>query len=230
MSLHPLNAPLGARALTAAAIGLFASLAVASGLASLLGAGGPDLLKTGVAFALVMVPALLFLGGRHPYPQFGPANAITTARAALVAVVAGTVGEPVLPTTALMIAAVSLSITLLDGADGWFARRTRMSSEFGARFDMEVDALLILALAVLAWQYDKAGVWVIASGLLRYGFVLGGWVLPWLAAPLPPTTASSGLRGADRGADPHHDAVGDEADQRAPRGLRARGAHVVVRH
>ena len=28
----------------------------------------------------------------------------------------------------------------LDGLDGWLARRTGMTSEFGARFDMETDA------------------------------------------------------------------------------------------
>ena len=35
----------------------------------------------------------------------------------------------------------------LDGLDGWAARRQGLVSAFGARFDMEVDALLILALA-----------------------------------------------------------------------------------
>ena len=52
-----------------------------------------------------------------------------------------------------------------------------MTSAFGARFDMEVDALLIQVLAVLAWQWDKAGPWVLMSGLLRYVFVAAGWVL-----------------------------------------------------
>ena len=71
--------------------------------------------------------------------------------------------------------------------DGWLARRTRMSSAFGARFDMETDALLILVLAILAWQYGKAGPWVIASGLLRYLFVAAGRVFPWMGRPLPPS-------------------------------------------
>jgi phosphatidylglycerophosphate synthase len=62
-----------------------------------------------------------------------------------------------------------------------------VASEFGARFDMETDALLVLALAVLAWQWDRAGAWVLLSGLLRYGFVAAGWLLPWLRRPLPPS-------------------------------------------
>jgi multidrug efflux pump subunit AcrA (membrane-fusion protein) len=44
---------------------------------------------------------------------------------------------------------------MLDGVDGWLARRHEIASRFGARFDMEVDALLILALSVLAGCGEK---------------------------------------------------------------------------
>ena len=74
-----------------------------------------------------------------------------------------------------------------DGLDGWLARRTRMESAFGARFDMEVDALTILVLSILVWQYGKAGPWVIASGAMRYAFVAAGWLFPWIDRPLEPT-------------------------------------------
>jgi phosphatidylglycerophosphate synthase len=60
-----------------------------------------------------------------------------------------------------------------------------MASRFGARFDMEIDALLILALAILTWQHGKAGPWVVLSGLLRYLFVAAGWRLPRMRQPLP---------------------------------------------
>jgi hypothetical protein len=52
---------------------------------------------------------------------------------------------------------------------------------------VEVDALLIQVLAILVWQYGKAGPWVLASGLLRYAFVAAGWIWPWMNAPLAPT-------------------------------------------
>src|SRR6185503_8589303 len=74
-----------------------------------------------------------------------------------------------------------------DGLDGWLARRTRMTSAFGARFDMEIDALLILVLATLTWQFGKAGAWVFFSGLLRYIFVAAGWLWSWMQRPLPPS-------------------------------------------
>ena len=45
---------------------------------------------------------------------------------------------------------------------------------------MEVDAFLILVLAVLVYHSAKAGGWVLLSGGMRYGFVALGQVLPCL--------------------------------------------------
>ena len=50
---------------------------------------------------------------------------------------------------------------------------------------METDAVLILALAVLAWRWGEAGVWVLLAGGARYLFVLAGRFLVWMRAPLP---------------------------------------------
>src|SRR5690606_19599692 len=60
-------------------------------------------------------------------------------------------------------------------------------SAFGARFDMETDALATLVLATLVWHFGKAGPWVLLSGVLRYLFVAAGREWPWLRAPLPPS-------------------------------------------
>jgi phosphatidylglycerophosphate synthase len=76
---------------------------------------------------------------------------------------------------------------VLDGLDGSLARFTRMPSAYGARFDMETDAAFILVLSALVWRHEKAGAWVLWCGLMRYGFVAAGWMLPWLAAPLRAT-------------------------------------------
>lgn len=141
------------------------------------------LLKAGAVFAAIALVVAGRLRAHHPFRRFGPANQITTVRALLVALVAGLVGERS-PSLAAGAVAASLIATILDGVDGWLARRTKMVSPFGARFDMEVDALLIQVLAILAWQYDKAGPWVVASGLLRYGFVAAGWSWPWMTRPL----------------------------------------------
>jgi phosphatidylglycerophosphate synthase len=119
--------------------------------------------------------------------RFGPANLVTASRLVLVLGIASFALRRPSSTLAWTAVVVCTLAALLDIVDGRVARRTGTASAFGAKFDMEVDALLIITLAVLAWQYGKAGVWVLLSGLLRYGFVTAGWLLPWLTAPLPPS-------------------------------------------
>lgn len=117
----------------------------------------------------------------------GAANLVTLARALLVVLIAGAAALPATPALALGVVAVASVAALLDLVDGWIARRTGTVSAFGARFDMETDALLILVLAALVWHFDKAGPWVLLSGLMRYLFVAAAWVWPWLRMPLPPS-------------------------------------------
>jgi phosphatidylglycerophosphate synthase len=143
--------------------------------------------KSAATLAIVMAIAVMTVRAHHPFVRFGAANQITMARAALVALVVGLIGEPVDPRIAGGATGLAVLVEVLDGVDGWLARRSSLASAFGARFDMEVDALLIMALAILAWQHGKAGVWVLLSGLLRYAFVVAGWLAPWLARPLPPS-------------------------------------------
>lgn len=141
--------------------------------------------KAAVIFAAVMAAATVF-AAEHPFPRLGPANLVTIIRAFLVALIGALIGEPNTAGVAAA-AAVAIVIAVLDGVDGWLARRSGMTSAFGGRFDTETDALLILVLSVLIWRYDKAGAWILAAGLLRYAFVGAGWVLPWMAGPLTPT-------------------------------------------
>ncbi|MBI3491475.1 MAG: CDP-alcohol phosphatidyltransferase family protein, partial [Acidobacteria bacterium] len=109
---------------------------------------------------------------------------MTTVRAALVAAIALALFEPRGDSIIWATVAAAVLVTLLDGVDGWLARRTRTETTFGARFDMEVDSALILVLSILAWRDDKAGAWVLLSGLLRYVFVVSSWRWSWLARPL----------------------------------------------
>jgi phosphatidylglycerophosphate synthase len=145
------------------------------------------ILRAAIVFAAVMSIALRYVRRDHPFPSFGPANLVTAVRAALASLMLGLIGEPADPAVAWTAASLAMAATVLDGVDGFFARRTGMSSTFGARFDMEVDAIVILTLSILVWAFNKAGVWAIASGLMRYAFVGAGWLWPWLAAPLAPT-------------------------------------------
>ncbi|MEO8258606.1 MAG: CDP-alcohol phosphatidyltransferase family protein [Acidobacteriota bacterium] len=144
-------------------------------------------LKAAGVFAAGSAVAIGLVGAHHPFDRFGPGNTTTMIRAGLVALMTSLIAEPGVPMVAVSAAALGLVATALDGVDGWLARRTGMTSAFGARFDMETDVFLVLALSVLAWQFGKAGVWVLLCGLMRYGFVAGGWLWPWLRGPLPAT-------------------------------------------
>jgi phosphatidylglycerophosphate synthase len=89
----------------------------------------------------------------------------------------------VAPIAGELLVAIVVPALLLDAVDGWVARRTNSTSELGARFDMEVDAFLLLALS--AYVSETLGAWVLAIGLMRYAFVVVGWALPWLRGELP---------------------------------------------
>jgi phosphatidylglycerophosphate synthase len=82
-----------------------------------------------------------------------------------------------------LLVALIVPALALDAVDGWVARRTGSASELGARFDMEVDAFLLLVLS--AYVAGSMGVWVLAIGAMRYVFVLVGWAVPWMRRQLP---------------------------------------------
>ncbi|KQP37236.1 hypothetical protein ASF44_15015 [Pseudorhodoferax sp. Leaf274] len=144
------------------------------------------------ALALFGLGAACVWQGLHahaPHRRFGAANAITLARLALAALLAAALGEPLASQPGLAWAAVLLATltAVLDAVDGPLARARGQASAFGARFDMETDALLILVLCALVLQFGKAGAWVLAAGGMRYAFVLAARAWPWLDAPLPPS-------------------------------------------
>jgi phosphatidylglycerophosphate synthase len=161
------------------------------GAASVLsGHGGLPESYTGyvaACYALVAALMMLHLGGHAPHVRFGAANRITLARGMIASLLGGAVPVvTMLNPQALWIASTAALLALvLDGVDGWVARRTRMASAYGQHLDINFDTIMMGILALLAWQGDKAGLWVLAIGLARYIFVAAGWVWPWLNAELP---------------------------------------------
>ena len=120
-------------------------------------------------------------GGRR---ALGPADLVTLARAVLTGGVVALVADAVpAGSPAPCAAGLALVALPLDAVDGRVARGTGTASPFGARFDMEVDAALILALSALL--ATRLGPWVLAAGLLRYAFAAAGRVVPWLRGELP---------------------------------------------
>lgn len=150
-------------------------------------------LAAAVLYGLALPLIWLALPARLPGDRFGAANAVTLVRLAATAVLAAAAvalpsAELTAPAVAWTLAALAAAALVLDGVDGWVARRQRLASAFGARFDMELDAAFMLVLAVLAWRMERAGGWVLAAGLARYAFVAAALLLPRLRAPLPPSS------------------------------------------
>ncbi|PKG53738.1 MULTISPECIES: CDP-alcohol phosphatidyltransferase family protein [Vreelandella] len=116
--------------------------------------------------------------------SLGWANRVTLARAVLVALLAGALAANAFVEVIWQWLAIAVIALLLDGVDGWIARRTKSHSLFGARFDMELDALLILLLCAGLLRLESLGLWVLMIGGMRYLFVAASWPFPWLAEPL----------------------------------------------
>ena len=149
--------------------------------------GGARVVAGLAAYAAVSGVIAAAAGVERGMAGFGVANQVTLLRAGLVCLVGGALlAGPAAPLGWSLAALVAAALSL-DAVDGWLARRFGVASRFGARFDLEVDALLVLILAVLVWQAGRVGPWVLAIGLLRYAFVLAGWLLPFLRRPLPPS-------------------------------------------
>ena len=138
-----------------------------------------------LAYLTVSTALLLHSLRRRETPRFGWANAVTATRSALVGVISGlVVASFIEPIPIPLLIGLAVPALALDAVDGWVARRTDSITELGARFDMEVDAFLLLVLSAFVAQL--LGPWVLAIGLMRYAFVVAGWVLPWMRGQLPP--------------------------------------------
>ena len=201
---HPPNEPLRAGVLRASVFALLVVAGIAMTVRPWLQLGALYPGKAAAVFAAWMAIAFGYVGSHHPHAQFGPANHVTMIRVMIVALIASLIGEPVNQRAAAAASIATAVMAVLDGVDGWLARRSRMASAFGARFDMETDAALVMAMSVLIWQYGKAGMWALLGGMLRYIFVIAGWWLPWMARPLTADPARQdnhrlSHRGAERG-------------------------------
>ena len=124
---------------------------------------------------LVFVSALCFLtlmvrswGIWTPDGRFGVPNMVTFLRFVLTLGLLMSGGR----LSNRGVAACALVVLLLDVVDGWLARRLCQSGEFGARFDVEADALFVLTLSLILFTARIAGPWVLLAGLWRYIYVL----------------------------------------------------------
>ena len=141
-------------------------------------------LLIGVSTYLVFAAWAIFrLHQTYPHSRLGLCNMVTLARLVVAGLFVVAIVGAVDPSWfTFCLAALALS---LDGVDGWLARKQRLTSEFGAWFDVEVDALFALLLSVFAATSGLAAAYVVILGLPYYLFWFAKRVLPWLDHPLP---------------------------------------------
>lgn len=163
------------------------------------GAGLTALLVAGAGTGFQMPPgfygiaALLYLAIALPvfryWPSgrdFGWANRATLVRAAMIVLLVSL--APFIASLGnwlWLFGSLCLLALIMDGVDGAIARATHSTTNFGARFDMELDALFILGLCVAVLSLEKTGAWVLILGLMRYAFVAAAQWLDFMNQPLP---------------------------------------------
>lgn len=178
------GAPLPGRGVPArvAAMAL-AGVAVILAARAVLEGAAPGVAAAICAHLLICGLALAAMRRTHPHARMGAGNAVTLARGALICALLMPLASA--QPKGWAVAGVAGLALLMDGLDGWLARRGGTVSAFGARFDIEMDALLALVLSLHLIVASGAGPAVLVLGLIRYGFVLAGWLWPWLRADLP---------------------------------------------
>lgn len=138
----------------------------------------------GLAVGGGVAAALSLAMSRTGRQDLGTANGVTLVRAVLVGGIAALVTDGFVGASVnSAVVALATPALMLDAIDGRLARRTGTVSPFGARFDMEVDALLILVLSVEGARI--LGPWVLAIGAARYLLAAAGVVAGWLRAAAP---------------------------------------------
>lgn len=127
----------------------------------------------------------------RPGPRFGLANTVTLTRVVatgwMLALVVQSAWSGPTPMIAMTVAALAALSLALDGVDGRLARRRHECTRFGARFDLEADAVTVLLVTVALAEFAVAGWWIVLIGALRYLYLAAALVVPALREPLPPS-------------------------------------------
>jgi phosphatidylglycerophosphate synthase len=160
--------------------GVVALLCVLAGTVGLSPLGWTTGLVAGAIIGVALGRGLSRVGA----DGLGPADQVTLTRAVLACGGAALAAGRTQGAARVVLVALAAVALVLDNLDGRVARSTRTTSELGARFDLEVDAFLILVLSVDVSR--TVGVWVLGIGAARYAFVVARWALPWMRGSLPP--------------------------------------------
>ena len=123
-------------------------------------------------------------GGEHQNLRafLGPANWITLARGALIAILAGFLLQTwpgrsnVSEWTGWIPGAVYMTAVVGDALDGFIARATHTQTQLGEILDTRIDALGILVACLLAINYGQLSDYYISAGLAYYVLRFAIWL------------------------------------------------------
>ena len=121
----------------------------------------------------------------------GLANRLTILRGLLVCTLAGFLFQHMPEGRLAWLPGLLFIATLIiDGLDGWIARRRGETTAFGVFLDRDFDALGTLIAILLAVHYSRLPDWYIAMGMVYYLFSFGQWLREKSGLPLYPLPAS----------------------------------------
>ncbi len=142
-------------------------------------------------------------GERELFPRLGWANTLTLLRGGLFAGLTGFLASP-RPETGLAWLPAGLYTVgvLIDGLDGYIARRSNQVTRLGEILDMSMDGWGMLMASMVAVQYGQVPVWYLLVGLARYLYLGGLWLrqrLGWPILELPPSMVRRPFAGLQMG-------------------------------
>jgi len=100
-------------------------------------------------------------------PAGGYANLLTLLRYILILLIVAI--SPVWPLWS--IGCLLIITVMLDGVDGYLARKLNHVTKFGALFDLETDALFIAVTGMMLYHRHIAGEWLLPAMYMRYFYV-----------------------------------------------------------
>ncbi len=117
------------------------------------------------------------IGTKRLSPRFGLGLWLTATRLLLLSLLAGFLLVP-RPQTGLawLPFALALAFNLSDLVDGYLARRSGMTTELGAKLDLDLDGRGMLVNSLLVIHHRQVGWWFALVGLARYIYVAALWL------------------------------------------------------
>lgn len=141
----------------------------------------PQISMFGLALKIGVLATVVVIAHRHfaVHDPFGIANSITLLRGfvicTLLTSITTTTNEPPIELIQL---ALALAALVLDWIDGRAARLFHQPSQFGARFDVEIDSFFLVTVCFVLIDRQALGVWILILPALRPSFFV---VQLWLS-------------------------------------------------